>query len=78
MEDETGNDERHNISEEDASGESDSPEEGTPNSLDELNSVPEPTTTLHESVEEILRDDSVAPEGHERERADRSEVETDG
>ena len=48
---------------------------GTPTSVDELNAVPEPTTTLHESVEDILSDDSTAPEGHKHEPADPSEVE---
>lgn len=41
---------------------------GTPTSLDEANAVPEPTTTLHESVEELISDDSTKPEGHNREQ----------
>ena len=57
-----------NTSEEDAST-GDSP------ALDELNSAPEPTTTLHDSVEDILADDSTSPEGHNREHADPTEVE---
>jgi len=40
-----------------------------------LNSAPEPTTTVHEDVEEMLSDDSSAPEGHNREHADPKEVE---
>jgi segregation and condensation protein B len=74
----TGNDGRHNISEEDSSQMSDDPAVGTPNSLDELNAVPEPTTKLHESVEEIEGDDSVKPEGHEREHANPAKVGTNG
>jgi len=75
---ETGNEERHNISEEDAEQANDDPAAGTPTSLDELNAVPEPTTEVHESVEEIMADDSVKPEGHEHEHADPAEVETNG
>ena len=48
---------------------------GTPTSVDELNAAAEPTSTLHESVEDILSDDSTAPEGHKHEHADPSEVE---
>lgn len=58
----------HNSSEESAAA-------GTSTSLDELNSAPEPTTTVHEDVEEMLSDNSTAPEGHEREHADPGEVE---
>jgi segregation and condensation protein B len=58
----------HNTSEEDAAA-------GTPTSVDELNAAPEPTTTVHEDVEEMLSDDSTAPEGHNKEHADPSEVE---
>jgi segregation and condensation protein B len=50
-------------------------DEGSSSSLDEINAVPEPTTTLHESVEEILGDDSSYLEGHNREHADPTEVE---
>jgi segregation and condensation protein B len=58
----------HNRSEEGiASGESPS--------VDELNATPQPTNILHESVEDILADDSTAPEGHNREHANPSEVE---
>jgi segregation and condensation protein B len=49
--------------------------EGGSTSVDEINSVPEPTTILHETPEDILSDKSVAPEGHEREHADPHEVE---
>jgi segregation and condensation protein B len=48
---------------------------GTPSSLDEANSTPEPTSTLHESVEELISDDSTKPEGHNLEHADTHEVE---
>ena len=58
----------HNASEEDAAA-------GTPNSVDELNAAPEPTTRVHENVEDILSDDSTAPEGHNHEHADPHEVE---
>jgi segregation and condensation protein B len=37
--------------------------------LDELNSAPEPTTTRHESVEDVLSDNSSQPEGHLHEPA---------
>jgi len=59
----------HNTSEEDAAA------GGTPTSVDELNAAPEPTNTVHEDVEEMLSDDSTAPEGHNKEHADPSEVE---
>jgi len=58
----------HNTSEEDADA-------GTPNSLDELNAVPEPTNILHETPEEILSDNSTHPEGHNHEHTDPHEVE---
>jgi len=48
---------------------------GSPNSVDEINTVPEPTNTVHESVEDILSDNSTAPEGHKHEHADPHEVE---
>jgi len=57
-----------------ASTPADSPD-GEPPALDELNAVPEPTHALHESVEDILSDDSIAPEGSQREHTDPSEVE---
>jgi len=44
-------------------------------SVDEINAVPEPTTVLHETPEEIESDKSVAPEGHEHEHPDPHEVE---
>ena len=37
--------------------------------------TPEPTNVVHEDVEEMLSDDSTAPEGHNKEHADPSEVE---
>lgn len=44
------------------------PESNEPSTaLNEQDSVPEPTTTLHETPEEVLGDKSVAPEGHETE-----------
>ena len=49
--------------------------EGESPSVDELNSTPEPTTTLHETPEEIESDTSTYLEGHEREHADPHEVE---
>lgn len=49
---------------------------GTPTSLDELNSAPEPATTLHESVEDIMSDDSTQTEGNNREPADKTEVDS--
>jgi len=51
------------------------PNGGTPTSLDEINSAPEPSTTLHESVEELISDDSTKPEGHHHEHADAHKVE---
>ena len=51
------------------------PNGGTPTSLDEINSAPEPTNTLHESVEELISDDSTKPEGHNHEHADPHHVE---
>ncbi len=59
----------HNTSEEDAAA------GGTPTSVDELNAAPEPTNVVHEDVEEMLSDRSTAPEGHNTEHADPSEVE---
>jgi len=47
---------------------------GTTTSLDELNAAPEPTTTLHESIEDVMSDDSTNPEGNNREHADKTEV----
>jgi segregation and condensation protein B len=58
-----------------STGEDATPAAGTPTSLDEINSAPEPTTALHESVEDLMSDDSTAPEGHKREHADPHEVE---
>ena len=60
--------EPHNLSEEEA-------EAGTSPSVDEINAAPEPTTTLHETVEEILSDKSAHLEGHNEEHADPHEVE---
>jgi segregation and condensation protein B len=51
--------------------------EGGSHSLDEANAVPEPTTTVHESVEEMMGDDSTHPEGHNREHENRTEVKPD-
>ena len=51
------------------------PNGGTPTSLDEINSAPEPTNTLHESVEELISDDSTRPEGHHHEPTDPHRVE---
>jgi len=51
------------------------PNGGTPTSLDEINSAPEPATTLHESVEELISDDSTKPEGHNHEHPDPHQVE---
>jgi segregation and condensation protein B len=51
------------------------PNGGTPTSLDEINSAPEPTTTLHETVEELISDDSTKPEGHNHEHTDPHPVE---
>jgi len=48
---------------------------GTPTSLDELTAAPEPSNTLHDSVEDMLSDNSTAPEGHKHEHADPHEVE---
>jgi segregation and condensation protein B len=48
---------------------------GTPTSLDEINSAPEPSNILHETVEELISDDSTRPEGHNHEHADPHEVE---
>ena len=47
---------------------------GTTTSLDELNAAPEPTTTLHESIEDVMSDNSTNPEGNNREHADKTEV----
>ena len=66
------NEARHNQAE-NLSGED--PAAGTPTSVDELNAAPEPTTQVHESVEEMMSDDSAAPEGHNREHSDPHEVE---
>lgn len=49
--------------------------QGTPTSLNESDAASEPAQALHESVEDVLSDDSTRPEGHEREHADPSEVE---
>lgn len=49
--------------------------EGTPTSLDEANSAPEPTNTLHENVEEMISDHSTRPEGHNHEHTESHEVE---
>jgi segregation and condensation protein B len=49
--------------------------EGISQGVDEINAVPESTTILHETPEEMLSDKSVAPEGHNREHEDPSEVE---
>lgn len=46
-----------------------------PPAIDELNAAPEPTQVVHESVEEMLADDSTAPEGVNREHTDPHEVE---
>jgi segregation and condensation protein B len=43
--------------------------------IDEINSAPTPTNTFHESVEDILADDSTSPEGVRREHTDKTEVE---
>ena len=51
------------------------PNSGTPTSLDEINSAPEPTNTLHETVEELIADDSTKPEGHNHETAHPHQVE---
>jgi segregation and condensation protein B len=48
---------------------------GTPTSVDELNAAPEPTNVVHADVEEMLSDDSTAPEGHNTEHTDPKEVE---
>jgi segregation and condensation protein B len=49
--------------------------EGISQGVDEINAVPEPTTILHETPEDILSDKSVAPEGRAREHEDTHEVE---
>jgi len=55
------------------------PNGGTPTSPDgidaEIDSAPPPTTTLHESVEELISDDSTKPEGHAHEHTDPHHVE---
>jgi segregation and condensation protein B len=43
--------------------------------IDELNSAPEPTHTLHDTPEDLISDKSYHPEGHNREHADPTEVE---
>ena len=55
------------------------PNGGTPTSPDEIdaeiNSAPDPTNTLHESVEELITDDSTKPEGHNHEHPNPHQVE---
>jgi segregation and condensation protein B len=48
---------------------------GSSSSLDEWNAVPEPTHIHHETLEDLMSDKSIHPEGHKREPASRHQVE---
>jgi segregation and condensation protein B len=47
---------------------------GTPTSIAETDSAPEPTHILHDTPEDLIADDSTQPEGHEYEPTDKTEV----
>jgi segregation and condensation protein B len=50
-------------------------DQGTSAPVAEHDSAPDPTHILHDTPEDLMADDSYAPEGHKREHADKHEVE---